>query len=133
MQTSLVTGGAGFLGSHICDRLIEEGHRVICLDNLLTGREENIQHLLNNENFFFLNHDVTKHIDLNDLTYKRHNGNPDAEIIPDNILHFASPASPKDYQEHPIHTLKVGALGTHNTLGLAKKLGSRYLLASSSI
>ena len=115
---SLVTGGAGFLGSHLCDRLIQGGHRVICMDNLLTGSMDNIAHLLGNRNFQFIHYNVTEYIYVE--------GNVDY------ILHFASPASPMDYQRLPIQTLKVGSLGTHKTLGLAKAKGARYLLASTS-
>jgi len=114
----LVTGGAGFLGSHLCEKLLGEGFYVICMDNFLTGRMENIEHLLENGNFTFREHDVTTYIDIkSDLDY---------------ILHFASPASPIDYLEHPIHTLKVGALGTYNSLGLAKDKKAALLLASTS-
>lgn len=115
---TLVTGGAGFLGSHLCDRLIKEGHKVICMDNLKTGSIENIKHLMDHKNFTFIEHDVTKFIEI--------------EGQLDNIMHFASPASPKDYQEFPIHTLKVGAIGTYNALGLAKAKKATFLLASSS-
>jgi len=118
MTTSVVTGGAGFLGSHLCERLLAEGHRVICVDNLITGKLENIQHLEANPHFSFMHHDVTVPFEI------------DAEV--DNVLHFASPASPVDYLELPIQTLKVGSLGSHNTLGLAKAKGARYLLASTS-
>lgn len=115
---SIVTGGAGFLGSHLCDRLIAEGHNVICIDNLLTGSEKNIEHLSDNKNFTFIKHDVTKFIDvLGEVNF---------------IWHFASPASPIDYLKLPIQTLKVGSLGTHNTLGLAKAKNARFLLASTS-
>ena len=114
--TTLVTGGAGFLGSHLCDRLLAEGHRVIAMDNLLTGNLANIAHLRSDPKFEFIHHNVSNHIDLpGDLDY---------------IFHFASPASPIDYLELPIQTLKVGSLGTHNALGLAK--GARLLLASTS-
>jgi len=113
-----ITGGAGFLGSHLCDRMIKEGHEVICMDNLLTGNMDNIGHLIGNEKFKFVKHDVTEYIYVEgDL---------------DNILHFASPASPIDYLELPIQTLKVGSLGTHKALGLAKEKGARILLASTS-
>ena len=118
MARSLVTGGAGFLGSHLCDCLVQEGHEVICMDNLLTGRSTNIEHLMVQERFTFIQHDVTKPIEI--------------EGPLDYILHFASPASPKDYEKHPIHTLKVGALGTYHALGLAKAKGAVILLASSS-
>ena len=129
---TLVTGGAGFLGSHLCDRLLAEGHDVICLDNLITGRRENIQHLLAHPHFRFLLHDVTRPIDLPALLAKSP-GLPPMPARPlSYILHFASPASPKDYARHPIHTLKVGALGTYHALGLAKAHGSVFLLASTS-
>ncbi len=118
MARSLVTGGAGFLGSHLCDCLVQEGHEVICMDNLLTGRSQNIEHLMVQERFTFIQHDVTKPIEI--------------EGPLDYVLHFASPASPKDYEKHPIHTLKVGALGTYHALGLAKAKGAVILLASSS-
>lgn len=118
MTTSVVTGGAGFLGSHLSDRLIAEGHRVICVDNLITGNLENIRHLLERDDFEFVEHDISKPLYL------------DAPV--DNVLHFASPASPIDYLELPIQTLKVGSLGTHNSLGLAKKMRARFLLASTS-
>jgi len=117
-MTVLITGGAGFLGSHLCDRYIDEGYQVICMDNLITGNAENIAHLMGNDNFTFIKHDVTKFIHVNgDL---------------DLILHFASPASPIDYLEMPIQTLKVGSLGTHKALGLAKAKDARFLLASTS-
>src|SRR5262249_40916928 len=103
---SVVTGGAGFLGSHLVDRLLGEGHRVIAIDNLITGNTANIGHLAGNKNFQFVSHNVSKFIFL-----------PEQQI--DYMFHFASPASPSDYLEFPIPTLKVGALGTHNTLGLA--------------
>ena len=115
---TLITGGAGFLGSHLCDRLLAEGHRVICMDNLLTGNLDNIAHLRSRTDFEFINHDVTRHIDISGPI--------------DYIFHFASPASPIDYLELPIQTLKVGSLGTHNALGLAKAKGARLLLASTS-
>ncbi|HQY94912.1 GDP-mannose 4,6-dehydratase, partial [Caldilinea sp.] len=114
----LVTGGAGFLGSHLCDRLLAEGHDVIAMDNLITGSTDNISHLASNRRFQFIHHDVTNYIYLK--------GSLDA------ILHFASPASPIDYLELPIQTLKVGSLGTHNALGLALAKGARLLLASTS-
>jgi len=114
----VITGGAGFLGSHLCDQLLRSGHEVTCLDNLLTGSVDNITHLLGNERFRFLKHDVTEYIFLGEPV--------------DAVMHFASPASPRDYLELPIQTLKVGALGTHKTLGLAKHKGARFLLASTS-
>ncbi len=114
----LITGGAGFLGSHLCDRFLGEGHTVIAMDNLITGDLRNIEHLQANPHFTFVQHDVTKYIHVD--------GPLDA------VLHFASPASPVDYLEYPIQTLKVGSLGTHNTLGVAKAKGARYLLASTS-
>jgi dTDP-glucose 4,6-dehydratase len=114
----LITGGAGFLGSHLCDRLIKEGYEVICMDNLSTGSTRNIEHLMGNDQFTFIKHDVTNFIHVaGDL---------------DLILHFASPASPIDYLEMPIQTLKVGSLGTHKALGLAKAKNARFLLASTS-
>lgn len=132
---TIVTGGAGFLGSHLCDRLISEGHEVLCLDNLLTGRMGNIEHLLSHPRFAFVRHDVTKPIDLQVIARKA----PgklwrEKSFSPriDYILHLASPASPKDYTQHPIHTLKLGSLGTHHALGLAKQYGSVFLLASTS-
>jgi dTDP-glucose 4,6-dehydratase len=114
----LVTGGAGFLGSHLCDRLIELGASVICVDNFLTGSAENIAHLTGHPRFEFMRHDVTH----------------DLYIAPSiwAVLHFASPASPRDYLEFPIQTLKVGAIGTHKMLGLAKEKKARFLLASTS-
>lgn len=114
----LVTGGAGFLGSHLCDRLLAEGHDVVAMDNLITGSTDNIAHLAGNRRFQFVHHDVTNYIYLS--------GPLDA------ILHFASPASPIDYLELPIQTLKVGSLGTHNALGLALAKSARFLLASTS-
>jgi len=114
----LVTGGAGFLGSHLTDLLITEGHEVIVMDNLITGNPDNIRHLIGNDSFRFVQHDVTEFIYVA--------GDLDA------VIHFASPASPIDYLELPIQTLKVGALGTHKALGVAKVKGSRFLLASSS-
>lgn len=117
-KTAVVTGGAGFLGSHLCDKLLAEGLKVICIDNLLTGNIENIQHLFGNEDFQFIKHDVTNFIHVpGDVDY---------------ILHFASPASPVDYLKFPIQTLKVGSLGTHKALGLAKDKNARFLLASTS-
>jgi dTDP-glucose 4,6-dehydratase len=116
---SVVTGGAGFLGSHLVDRLLAEGHRVIAIDNLITGNTENIGHLAGNENFHFIKHNVSNFIFL-----------PEKKL--DYVFHFASPASPIDYLELPIPTLKVGALGTHNTLGLAKDKKATFILASTS-
>ena len=118
MITSIVTGGAGFLGTHLCERLLDEGHRVVCVDNLITGTKANIAHILDHDDFEFLEHDVTRPFEVLGTI--------------DNVLHFASPASPIDYLELPIQTLKVGSLGTHNTLGLAKAKQARYLLASTS-
>jgi dTDP-glucose 4,6-dehydratase len=114
----VVTGGAGFLGSHLCDKLLGKGHDVIALDNLITGNVANIGHLSGNEHFRFIKHDVTEYIYLPGRI--------------DYIFHFASPASPIDYLELPIQTLKVGALGTHKTLGLARAKKARFLLASTS-
>jgi len=114
----LITGGAGFLGSHLCDRFLAEGHEVVVMDNLITGSAANIEHLAGNENFRFIKQDVTEYLYL------------EGEL--DAILHFASPASPIDYLELPIQTLKVGALGTHKTLGLARAKKALYLLASTS-
>jgi len=114
----LITGGAGFLGSHLCDYLLKKGNEVIAMDNLITGNMDNIAHLIGSENFRFVKHDVTEYIYVE--------GNLDY------ILHFASPASPVDYLHYPIQTLKVGSLGTHKTLGLAKTKRARYLLASTS-
>jgi dTDP-glucose 4,6-dehydratase len=114
----LITGGAGFLGSHLCDRFLAEGHSVIAMDNLITGNTANIEHLAGRDNFLFIKHDVTNYIYV--------------EGPLDAVLHFASPASPIDYLELPIQTLKVGALGTHKALGLAKAKNARFLLASTS-
>jgi dTDP-glucose 4,6-dehydratase len=114
----LITGGAGFLGSHLSDRFIAEGHTVIAMDNLITGNAQNIAHLFGHDRFRFMKHDVTDYIHID--------GPLDA------VLHFASPASPVDYLELPIQTLKVGALGTHKALGLAKEKNARFLLASTS-
>ena len=116
---SVVTGGAGFLGSHLTDRLLAEGHRVIAIDNLITGHTDNIAHLSGNENYRFIRHNVSNYIFL-----------PEEQI--DYVFHFASPASPIDYLELPIPTLKVGALGTHNALGLAKDKKATFILASTS-
>jgi dTDP-glucose 4,6-dehydratase len=114
----LLTGGAGFLGSHLSEKLLGLGHKVVCMDNLITGRQENIAHLISNPDFEFIKHDVSKYIVV------------DGRI--DFIMHFASPASPVDYLTHPIKTLKVGSLGTHNLLGVAKKTGAKFILASTS-
>jgi len=117
MPVSVVTGGAGFLGSHLCERLLEQGHRVWCVDNLDTGSLTNVAHL-RQDAFTFVNHDVTEHIDIpGDVDY---------------VLHFASPASPIDYLRLPLQTLKVGSYGTHNALGLAKAKRARFLVASTS-
>ncbi len=115
---AVITGGAGFLGSHLCDRMIAEGWEVLCLDNLITGVDSNIAHLLDHPRFQFRRQDVTHYIDVSGPV--------------DYVLHFASPASPVDYLKLPIQTLKVGALGTHNTLGLALAKKAKYLLASTS-
>jgi len=115
---SVVTGGAGFLGSHLCDYLLDEGHEVVAIDNLVTGSTNNIAHLFGNERFTFVKHDVTEFIYLPGPV--------------DFVLHFASPASPVDYLRLPIQTLKVGSLGTHKALGLAKHKKARFLLASTS-
>lgn len=117
MPRTLITGGAGFLGSHLCDYLLDKGHEVICMDNLLTGSKDNLAHI-QSKKFQFIEHNVTRYIDI------------EGEL--DYILHFASPASPIDYLEFPIQTLKVGALGTHNALGLAKQKKAVFLLASTS-
>lgn len=114
----LVTGGAGFLGSHLCDGLLKRGHRVTCVDNFLTGSPSNIAHLAGHERFRFIKHDVSQDLYLPGIV--------------DGVLHFASPASPRDYLEFPIQTLKVGSLGTHKMLGLAKAKNARFLLASTS-
>jgi dTDP-glucose 4,6-dehydratase len=115
---TLITGGAGFLGSHLCDLLLGRGHEVICIDNFITGSPRNVQHLIGRDGFSFVKYDVTNYIHV--------------EGPLDYVLHFASPASPIDYLEKPIQTLKVGSLGTHKTLGLAKDKKARYLLASTS-
>jgi dTDP-glucose 4,6-dehydratase len=115
---TLITGGAGFIGSHLCERFLAEGHEVLCVDNLLTGHRRNIEHLMGDRRFQFLRHNISEPLHI------------DGPV--DNVLHFASPASPADYLEHPIPTLKVGALGTHNALGLAKAKAARFLLASTS-
>ena len=103
----VITGGSGFVGSYLCEKLINDGHKIIVIDNLLTGSTENINDLLDNENFSFIEHDVQNHIEIEDKV--------------DYVLHFASAASPKAYTEHPVNTLKAGSVGTINTLGLAKK------------
>ncbi len=118
MKRTLITGAAGFLGSHLCDRFIKEGHHVIAMDNLITGDMRNIEHLMPHPNFEFYHHDVTKFVHVpGELHY---------------ILHFASPASPIDYLKIPIQTLKVGAMGTHNLLGLARAKEARFIIASTS-
>ncbi|MEO2057703.1 MAG: UDP-glucuronic acid decarboxylase family protein [Thermoleophilia bacterium] len=117
MPTSVITGGAGFLGSHLCDRLLADGHRVICVDNLDTGTLENIEHIRSGD-FVFLEHDMVRHLEIHEQV--------------DEVFHLASPASPIDYLRLPLHTLKVGSYGTHNALGLAKKHRAQFLLASTS-
>lgn len=114
----VITGGAGFIGSHLCDRFIGDGHQVVAIDNLITGSLANIRHLMNMPDFEFIQHDVSRHISI------------DGEV--DVVMHFASPASPKSYTEFEIQTLKVGGLGTHNCLGLAKAHHATFLLASTS-
>ena len=114
----VITGGSGFVGSYLCEKLINDGHKIIVIDNLLTGSTENINDLLDNENFSFIEHDVQDHIEIEDKV--------------EYVLHFASAASPKAYTEHPVNTLKAGSVGTINTLGLAKKHSAEYLLASTS-
>ncbi|HYC91050.1 MAG TPA: UDP-glucuronic acid decarboxylase family protein [Thermoanaerobaculia bacterium] len=118
MGRALITGGAGFLGSHLCDLFLSRGHEVVCMDNFLTGSPRNIQHLFGRDGFTFIKQDVTQYIHI------------DGPL--DYVLHFASPASPIDYLEKPIQTLKVGSLGTHKTLGVAKDKGARYIIASTS-
>ena len=114
----LITGGAGFLGSHLCDLLLSEGNEVLCLDNFVTSHPHNVAHLLDNERFSLVRYDVCNYL---------HVENP-----VDAVMHFASPASPRDYLDLPIETMRVGAVGTHNALGLAKDMGARFLLASTS-
>ena len=117
MPTAVVTGGTGFLGSHLCDQLLARGYRVICIDNLLSSTLENVEHI-RTDDFVFVNHDVTEHIDIpGDVDF---------------VFHLASPASPIDYARLPLHTLKVGSYGTHNALGLAKFKRARFLLTSTS-
>ena len=118
MGRALITGGAGFLGSHLCELFLSRGHEVICMDNFITGSPANIQHLIGRDGFSFVKYDVTNYIVV--------------EGALDYVLHFASPASPIDYLEKPIQTLKVGSLGTHKTLGVAKDKKARYLIASTS-
>jgi dTDP-glucose 4,6-dehydratase len=118
MATCLVTGGSGFLGSHLCDHLVAKGYRVICVDNLETGNLNNIAHIKDGDNFRFIQVDITQHYDIDEPI--------------DFVYHMASPASPIDYARLPLHTLKVGAYGTHNTLGLAKAKRARFMLASTS-
>ena len=114
----VITGGSGFVGSYLCEKLINDGHKIIVIDNLLTGSTDNVNNLLDNKNFSFIEHDVQDHIEIEDKV--------------DYVLHFASAASPKAYTEHPVNTLKAGSVGTINTLGLAKKHSAEYLLASTS-
>jgi dTDP-glucose 4,6-dehydratase len=115
---TVITGGAGFIGSHLCERFLAKGHDVVCLDNIITGSLANIEALRSNPKFKFIHHDVSQPIEFDEPV--------------DNVLHFASPASPVDYLQYPIQTLKVGSLGTHNTLGLAKLKKARFLMASTS-
>jgi dTDP-glucose 4,6-dehydratase len=118
MGRALITGGAGFLGSHLCELFLARGHEVICMDNFITGSPRNVEHLFGRDGFSFVKYDVTNYIHVDGAL--------------DYVLHFASPASPIDYLEKPIQTLKVGSLGTHKTLGLAKDRNARYLIASTS-
>jgi dTDP-glucose 4,6-dehydratase len=115
---TVITGGAGFVGSHLCDRFLAEGHEVLCVDNVITGNQANLEGMRNDPLFGYIPHDISRPLVI--------------EGPVDNILHFASPASPVDYLRYPIQTLKVGSLGTHNTLGLAKAKNARFLLASTS-
>ncbi len=117
-KIAVITGGAGFIGSHMCDKLIKADFKVMCLDNFITGKAENIEHLIKDKNFKFITHNVTKYIDIPGKV--------------DYVLHFASPASPQDYLKFPIQTLKVGSIGTHNALGLAKEKKAKFMLASTS-
>src|SRR5262245_12890851 len=117
MATALVTGGAGFVGSHLCDHLLAAGYRVLCVDNLDTGSLQNIEHI-RSDDFVFMSHDLTQHLSVTEPV--------------DFVFHLASPASPIDYMRLPLHTLKVGSYGTHNALGLAKFKRARFLLASTS-
>lgn len=115
---ALVTGGAGFIGSHLCDRLLSDGYSVVCVDNLVTGSRDNVAHLKDDENFEFVDHDISGHIEVSGGL--------------DEVYHFASPASPADFETIPIPILKVGAMGTHNCLGLARAKDARFMLASTS-
>lgn len=115
---TIITGGAGFIGSHLAERFLAEGHEVVCVDNLITGNLANIEHLRGNPHFSFVRHDISHHLEIDGAV--------------DHVLHFASPASPVDYLRHPIPTLKVGSLGTHNMLGMAKLKNARFLIASTS-
>ncbi|HEX3316226.1 MAG TPA: GDP-mannose 4,6-dehydratase, partial [Gemmataceae bacterium] len=115
---TMITGGAGFVGSHLCERFLAEGHTVVAVDNLITGALVNIEHLRSEPRFSFIHHNISQHLEV------------DGPI--DNVLHFASPASPVDYLNYPIQTLKVGSLGTLNSLGVAKAKGAAFLLASTS-
>lgn len=117
-KTVVITGGAGFIGSHLCERLLNEGYKVICMDNFITGDKNNIKHLLKDKHFELLEHNVTKYINIKGKVWF--------------VLHFASLASPVDYLQYPIQTLKVGSLGTHNALGLCKEKKAKFLLASTS-
>ena len=117
-KIAVITGGAGFIGSHLCDKLIQNNFKVICIDNLITGNTENIKHLIKDKDFRFIKHNVSEYIDIRGKV--------------DYVLHFASPASPVDYLKFPIQTLKAGSIGTHNALGLAKKKRAVFLLASTS-